>query len=46
MAAKDLGVLNFIISSIRWITAASGALTVILVIIAARVEPKDSNFAN
>jgi amino acid transporter len=34
------GLFDFLISSIRWITAASGVLTLILVIIAFRVEPK------
>jgi amino acid transporter len=34
------GLFDFLISSIRWLTAASGVLTTILVIIANRVEPK------
>jgi len=34
------GLFEFLISSIRWITVASGVLTVILVIIANKVEPK------
>jgi amino acid transporter len=36
------GLFDFLISSIRWITAASGVLTVILVIIAGRFEPRAS----
>ena len=36
---------SILISCIRWMTAASGVLTVILVIIARRVEPKDSEAA-
>jgi hypothetical protein len=36
------GLFGFLISCIRWITVASGVLTVILVIIASRVEPKDA----
>jgi hypothetical protein len=35
------GLFVFLISCIRWMTAASGLLTVILVIIARTVEPKD-----
>jgi amino acid transporter len=34
------GLFDFLISGIRWLTAASGVLTTILVIIANRVEPK------
>jgi len=34
------GIFDFLISCIRWITVASGALTVILAILASRVEPK------
>jgi hypothetical protein len=34
------GLFEFLISCIRWITVASGVLTVILVITARRVEPK------
>jgi len=34
------GLFEFLISAIRWITVASGVLTVILVIIARKVEPK------
>jgi hypothetical protein len=34
------GLFGFLISCIRWITAGSGVLTVILMIIASRVEPK------
>ena len=34
------GIFGFLISCIRWITVASGALTVILAILASRVEPK------
>jgi hypothetical protein len=36
------GLFGFLISCIRWMTVASGVLTVILVIIASRVEPRDS----
>jgi uncharacterized membrane protein YccC len=36
------GLFGFLISTIRWITVASGLLTVILVIIARRVEPKNA----
>jgi amino acid transporter len=36
------GLFGFMIGCIRWITVASGALTVLLVIIASRVEPKDA----
>ncbi len=36
------GLFDFFISCIRWITVASGVLTVIMVIIASRVEPKDA----
>ncbi len=39
------GLFGFLISCIRWMTVASGVLTVILVIIASRVEPKDSEAA-
>ncbi|MEE8342660.1 MAG: APC family permease [Gammaproteobacteria bacterium] len=39
------GLFGFLISCIRWITVASGVLTVILVIIASRVEPKDAEAA-
>jgi hypothetical protein len=39
------GFFGFLISCIRWITVASGVLTVILVIIASRVEPKDAGAA-
>jgi amino acid transporter len=39
------GLFEFLISSIRWLTVASGVLTVILVIIARRVEPKESEAA-
>ena len=34
------GLFDFLISCIRWITVASGVLTLTLVIIANRVEPK------
>jgi hypothetical protein len=34
------GLFDFLISCIRWTTAASGLLTVILVIIASKVEPR------
>jgi hypothetical protein len=34
------GLFGFLISCIRWTTVASGVLTVVLVIIARRVEPK------
>ena len=34
------GLFGFLISCIRWMTIGSGALTVILVIIAGRVEPE------
>ena len=34
------GLFGFLISSIRWMTVASGVLTVTLVIIASRVEPR------
>jgi hypothetical protein len=36
------GLFGFMISCIRWITVASGVLTLTLVMIASRVEPKDS----
>jgi len=36
------GLFGILISCIRWMTAAFGMLTVILVIIARRVEPKDA----
>jgi amino acid transporter len=39
------GLFGFLISCIRWMTVASGMLTVILVIIASRVEPKDAEAA-
>jgi hypothetical protein len=39
------GLFDILISCIRWITVASGVLTVILVIIASRVEPKDAKAA-
>ena len=39
------GLFDFLISCIRWITAASGMLTVILVIIASRVEPRGAKTA-
>jgi amino acid transporter len=39
------GLFGFLISCIRWMTVASGVLTVILVIIASRVEPKDAEAA-
>jgi hypothetical protein len=34
------GLFGFLISCIRWITVASGAVTVILLIVARRVEPR------
>jgi len=39
------GLFGFLISCIRWITVASGVLTVILVIISSRVEPRDAKAA-
>ena len=39
------GLFGLLISCIRWMTAAFGVLTVILVIIASRVEPKDAEAA-
>jgi hypothetical protein len=36
------GLFGFLINCIRWMTVASGVLTVILVIIASRVEPRDA----
>jgi uncharacterized membrane protein YfcA len=36
------GLFGFLISCIRWMTSASGVLTVVLVIIASRVEPRDA----
>ncbi len=39
------GLFAFLISCIRWMTVASGVLTVILVIIASTVEPKDAEAA-
>jgi amino acid transporter len=39
------GLFGFLISCIRWITVASGVLTVILAIIARRVEPKSAEAA-
>jgi amino acid transporter len=36
------GLFGYLISMIRWITFASGVLTVLLVIVARRVEPKNS----
>jgi amino acid transporter len=39
------GLFGFLISTIRWITVASGLLTVILVIIARRVEPRGAKTA-
>ncbi len=36
------GLFSFLISCIRWMTVASGLLTLILVIVASRVEPKDA----
>jgi hypothetical protein len=39
------GIFDFLITSIRWITVASGALSVILAIIASRVEPKRAEVA-
>jgi len=39
------GLFDILISCIRWITAASGVLTVILVIIARKVEPKKAKNA-
>ena len=36
------GLLGYLISCVRWMTVASGVLTVILVIIASRVDPKDA----
>ncbi len=39
------GLFGFLISCIRWMTVASGVLTVILVIIASRVEPKRAEAA-
>jgi len=39
------GLFDILISCIRWITAASGVLTVILVIIAGRVERMGAEFA-
>jgi hypothetical protein len=39
------GLFGFLISCIRWLTAASGALTLALVIISNRVEPKDTEAA-
>jgi amino acid transporter len=39
------GLFDLLIGCIRWMTVASGVLTVILVIIASRVEPKDAKAA-
>jgi amino acid transporter len=39
------GLFGFLISCIRWMTVASGILTVILVILASRVEPKHAEAA-
>jgi hypothetical protein len=39
------GLFDFMIRCIRWITVASGILTVFLVILASRVEPRDGEAA-
>ena len=39
------GLFGILISCIRWITAASGVFTIILVILANRIEPKDAKAA-
>ena len=39
------GLFSLLISCIRWMTVASGMITVILVIIASKVEPKDAEAA-
>ena len=39
------GLFGFLISVIRWMTVACGVVTVIMVMIARRVEPKDAESA-
>jgi hypothetical protein len=39
------GLFGYLMTCVRWMTIASGVLTVILVIIASRVEPKDGEVA-